>query len=540
MLLSGLTSGLSAQDQRKHFVYFKDKANSPYSLAQPSAYLSEAALKRRENQRISLTTRDLPVNPAYVTQLKKAGVEVWYKSKWFNGAVISCDSTQLAQVMALPFVKNATVLEKKTQGNQPEKFNELPASNLRTAAQPADYGPSFRQADMLGVTRLHDEGYRGEGMTIAVFDAGFPGVNTAQPFAHLFQNNQVKGTFDFVRKNPDVYLDNSHGTNSLSCIGAYQPGKFIGTAYKADFYLFITEYAPSEHRIEEYNWLMAAEYADSAGVDVINSSLGYTTFDFPSASYTYQDLDGKTAVITRAADLAASTGMLVVNSAGNEGRPNNPWHYIGAPADGDSVLAVGAVNSDGFKADFSSFGPTADGRIKPNVSAQGVSTAVVSANGSIAQASGTSFASPVLAGMATAFWQAFPYLTNMEVIQYLQASATQANNPDNELGYGIPNYNRANTLVEQQFGTGKNIIAFPNPLNGDQALQFDFEDNGINGEVAVKIFDRLGRLVEEKTLYKRMRENLSFKFNSNLNAGMYILKVTYGNQVRTHRLIKLQ
>ena len=249
-------------------------------------------------------------------------------------------------------------------------------------------------------------------------------------------------------------------------------------------------------------------------------------------------MDGNTTIITRAADLAAATGMLVVNSAGNEG--DDAWHFIGAPADGDSVLAVGAVDSSGVKAGFSSFGPSFDGRIKPNLSAQGAGAAVVFPNGAIGRNSGTSFAGPILAGMATAFWQAYPYLTNMEVIQYLQASATRANNPDNNVGYGIPNYNRAKAIVDQQFGTGNNIITFPNPLGRDQALTLDFENNGITGDVQVKIFDRVGRLVEEKSLYKKMRENVSFKFNSSLNAGVYILQVLYGNQVRTHRLIKLQ
>lgn len=538
LFLSTFFTEIQAQTQHKHFVYFKDKINTPYSLSNPKAFLSDAALSRRQNQNIKLNNRDLPVNPAYVSALKNAGVNVVYKSKWFNGAVILCDSAKLLQVSALPFIKSAATLERSHPSQSPEKFKDKPVNSQRTSADRRQYGIAYNQAEMIGATRLHDEGFHGEGKTIAVFDAGFPGVNSVQPFAHLFQNGQVKGVYNFVENTPDVYKDSSHGTMTLSCIGAYLPGSYIGTAYKSDFYLFVTEYAPSEQHIEEFNWLIAAEYADSAGVDVINSSLGYTTFDYPSASYTYADMNGNTAVITKAADFAAATGMLVVNSAGNDG--DDGWHYIGAPADADSILSVGAVDSLGFKAGFSSFGPTVDGRIKPNVSTQGALSAVVYPNGQVGRNNGTSFSSPIMAGMAAAFWQAFPYLTNMEVIKYLQQSASLANKPNNELGYGIPNYSKARFLVEQQFGSGSNINTFPNPLGKDQNLVLDFEDDGVNGLVQVKIFDRVGRLVDDITVQKKMRESVSVKIDPQLNAGVYIMQVLYGSNIRTHRLVKLQ
>jgi subtilisin family serine protease len=243
-------------------------------------------------------------------------------------------------------------------------------------------------------------------------------------------------------------------------------------------------------------------------------------------------------VVTKAADMAAATGMLVVSSAGNDG--SNGWHFISAPADGDSVLAVGAVDSIGFKAGFSSFGPSFDGRIKPNLSAQGYLAAVVFPGGQVGRSNGTSFSCPILAGMATAFWQAFPYLTNMEVIKYLQQSASLAKNPNNELGFGIPNYNNAKFLVEQQFGTGNNINTYPNPLGKDQNLVLDFDDDGVNGLVQVKIFDRVGRLVDDITVQKKMRKPVSVKIDPQLNGGFYIMQIFYGSNVRTQRLIKLQ
>lgn len=541
LFLSSLVFSAQAQTQRKHFVYFKDKANSPYSLSNPKAYLSQAALQRRENQGINLTTRDLPVNPAYIMQLKNTGVQVLYKSKWFNGAVVFCDSAKLAQINTLPFVKNSTTLNRTKPTNQsPAKFPEKPSSNLRVAADRSQYGIAFRQAEMVGATRLHDQGFHGEGKTIAVFDAGFPGVNTAKPFKHLYDNGQIKGTFNYLEKITDVYKESSHGTQTLSCIGAYQPGLFIGTSYKSNFFLFITEddRFRDEQRIEEFNWAIAAEYSDSAGVDVISSSLGYTEFDFPSASYTYADMDGNTTIITRAADMAAATGILVVNSAGNDG--NNGWHYLSAPSDGDSVLAVGAVDSTGFKAGFSSFGPASDGRIKPNVSAQGILAAVVLPNGQVGRANGTSFSCPIMAGMATAFWQAYPFLTNMEVIKYLQQSATQAKNPDNNLGYGIPNYSQAKALVDAQFGITNNIGVTPNPLLANQEILLDFDNEAVFGAIQVKIFDRVGRLVEDQTVQKKMRQPVSLKMSSKIDAGIYIMQVMWGDQVRTQRLIKLQ
>jgi subtilisin family serine protease len=285
-----------------------------------------------------------------------------------------------------------------------------PAKNLRT--QVLDYGLSTNQVSMIGADIMHQQGFTGKGMSIAVFDSGFRNAHLLPAFRHVFTSNRILATYDFVNKEESVYEDDEHGLRVFSAMAAYVPGQIIGTAYEAEYLLFRTEDASSEFRIEEINWLLAAEYADSAGVDVINSSLGYNYFSNPGMNYSRADMDGNTALVTRAADMAAATGMLVVVSAGNEG--DDPWQTVAAPADADSVLSVGAVDRDGLYATFSSRGPTADGRIKPEVVAQGRGTVLSAASGNTVSSNGTSYSSPVLAGMATGFWQAYPHLTNME------------------------------------------------------------------------------------------------------------------------------
>ncbi|UOQ70862.1 S8 family serine peptidase [Hymenobacter cellulosilyticus] len=315
---------------RKHLIYFRDKANTPFSTTQPQAFLSARSLERRTRQNISVQPRDLPVSPGYVAQLKALpGTQLWYTSRWFNAAVVACDSTTLAAVQALPFVRSVVTLNRnqaglRKRGPQPE----VVPPPQRPGASPADYGSAYEQAQMIGAVTMHNANFRGEGLQIAVFDAGFPGVNQIPAFAPLFQERRLASTFNFVDKSGDVFQRNDHGTNCLSTMAANQSGFFIGTAPKATYHLCITEDVSSEHPVEEMNWLIAAEYADSVGVDIISSSLGYNTFDLPSTGYTYADMNGRRAISTRAAAAAARVGILVVNSAGNEGA--NGWRYITA------------------------------------------------------------------------------------------------------------------------------------------------------------------------------------------------------------------
>lgn len=534
LLLLAPAYAQEATPEQKRLIYFTDKKDSPYSLQQPLQYLSQKALDRRQRQSISLKERDLPVNPAYVNGLKSKGAKVWYTSRWFNAAVVQCSDAKLAELEALPYVKSSTTLNRiavpkdNTLGTI-ESIAVAAVSESRTT-----FGPSYHQANMLGSVALHDNGFKGEGMTIAVLDAGFPGVNTINAFSHLFQKNRVKGTFDFVLKQNNVYGAHSHGTSVLSTMAAYEPGKIVGTAYEANYILLRTEDAATEHNIEEINWLLGAEYADSAGADVINSSLGYNTFDSPSRSYTYAEMDGNTSLVAKAADLAAAVGILVVTSAGNEG--NKTWKYIASPADADSVLTVGAVDSLGVKASFSSFGPSADGRIKPDVVALGLRAYVLSASGNLVKSNGTSFSGPIMAGFAASLWQASPTKTNFEMIQLIRQSGSQANNPDNSIGYGIPNYSRTLTSLGNLPGPDKVMIT--NPVT-DKPVILILGQEWLSRPLEIQILDATGKSLLRQQVKQPVLEQ-QLKLNPySLAKGLYLCRVSNGLSVTTIRFIKL-
>ncbi|MCX2739194.1 S8 family serine peptidase [Pontibacter anaerobius] len=534
-------SGNTDGEEQKRLVYFTDKNNTPFSLSKPLEFLSPKALQRRSRQNIPLTNRDLPVNPVYVSGLQEAGVRVWYTSRWFNAAVVQCSDAQLQQLESLAYVQRTQTLNRvagAAGAMQQETEQELVVTSEEAAGWPVlereDYGLAFHQADMLGADELHMDNYTGAGMTIAVFDAGFPEVPNVSAFSHLFQNNQLQATYDFVQKQESVFGADAHGTAVLSTMAAYVPGTMVGTAFGANYLLLRTEDAATEHNIEEVNWLLAAEFADSAGADVINSSLGYTVFDSPSRSYTYQDLDGNTSIVSKAADFAAAAGMLVVVSAGNEGNKN--WRYISAPADGDSVLAVGAVDSLGVKALFSSFGPTADGRIKPDVVALGQQAYFILPNGRLAQGNGTSFAGPIMAGFAASLWQAHPFKTNIEMIELLRSSGSNAENPDNSIGYGIPNYSRTITSLPELI-TGESLY-ITNPVGREPIILY-LGQEWLQQLVEVQVLDGTGKQVYRQSINQPGQEQPLKLQPQDLRNGLYLCRVRSGNRVATLRFIKL-
>ncbi|WP_305005198.1 S8 family serine peptidase [Hymenobacter aranciens] len=524
---------------RRHLVYFRDKANSPYAVSRPQEFLSARALARRSRQNIAVVARDLPVNPSYVAQVRGvAGVRLLYTSRWFNSAVVSCDSTALRAIAALPSVRQAQTLSKNPKpyrGSTP-----TPAANTanRTAGTRAQYGPAFKQNDLIGAIAMHDAGFRGEGMQIAVFDAGFPGVDQIPALAHLFAENRVLGTRNFVDGNKSVYLRNNHGTNCLSTIAGNREGFYIGTAPKASFYLCITEDASSEHPVEEANWLAAAEYADSVGVDIISSSLGYSEFDAPSTSYVYADMNGHTAISTRAATMAARVGMLVVSAAGNEG--NSAWRYITAPADADSIMTVGAVDSMGRRASFSSYGPTADGRVKPTLVSMGLNSAVLSPAGNVVRGSGTSFACPILAGMIAGVWQANPTLTAQQIIQALSSTSSQPGTPNSSLGYGLPNFTGANTFAKTLKPPTPEpgdtpFAVYPNPTD-DGMLQMTVPLNLRGQPLQVRIIDSRGRLVTTREVTAAAAvEQLPLP---GIAKGLYICQIIYGKDKQSVQFVR--
>ncbi|RSK49850.1 S8 family serine peptidase [Hymenobacter rigui] len=528
---------------RKHLVYFKDKAGTPFTVTNPQAFLSARAIQRRQRQNIAILPRDLPVSPAYVQQVKAVpGTQLWYTSRWFNAAIVACDSATLQQVQALSCVRSAQTLNRGVAGTRKPKGDDADEPQALERGTRSQYGKAYTQAQMLGAVQMHDAGYRGEGMQIAVFDAGFPGVNTASEFTSIFQDQRLASTFNVVEKTTQVYQRDSHGTHCLSTIGGDQSGLFIGTAPKATFRLFLTEDIFSEHPVEEANWLIAAEKADSAGVDIISSSLGYSTFDYPSIDYTYANMNGRTALSTRAATVAARVGMVVVSSAGNEG--NNNWHYITAPADADSILTVGATDSLSVVAGFSSRGPTADGRIKPNLAAMGVQTAIVTPSGVVTRGNGTSYSCPVLAGMVAGFWQANPTLTAQQVISFLQRSGTRALTPNDDTGYGIPNFVRAYNLANPSAPLAaappaprQDLLIYPNPSKDDELylqLAVDFQSTPLQ----VLIFDARGALVAEQRIAPTSSAAVRLHPGV-LTKGIYTCRVSNGREQRTVRFVKL-
>jgi serine protease AprX len=534
---------------RKHLVYFRDKAGTPFTTSQPEVFLSARAVQRRTRQGIAVQPRDLPVTPAYVTQLKAVpGAAVWYTSRWFNAAVVSCDSATLRNLQALPFVRGAQTLNRSANPAEPvirprSSVEDPQPPQQRPQSDPV-YGIAYEQALMIGAVPMHNAGFRGEGMQIAVFDAGFPGVDQSGPFEALRNEGRLVDAYNFVERNPAVYGRNSHGTHCLSTMAANAPGTFVGTAPKATFRLYLTENIVGENPIEEVNWLLAAERADSAGVDVISSSLGYNLFDVPYGNYSYADLNGRTAVSTRAATIAARVGMIVVSSAGNEG--NTSWQRILAPADADSILAVGAVDALRNRIGFSSTGPSADGRIKPNLAAQGHQTAIVNVAGEPTRGSGTSYSCPVLAGMVACFWQANPTLSAQQVISFLQRSGSQATSPDNLLGYGIPNfvtaYNLANPGAPLSASGPKpeagQLLVYPNPIK-DNELYLQLSEFFYGKPLCVRFYDARGALVAEHTLAATSAPAVRLTPGA-LGKGVYTCHVSAGEKIRrTVRFVKL-
>lgn len=544
-----LTSDLVAQTPMKYWVQFTDKGNSTFTISNPSAYLSTRALQRRTNQVIPIDSLDLPVSPLYVAGVATTGVTVHAQSKWLNGVVIiTSDTNALITIAGLPYVVGITFVGLRTanvtEGRKfsDETFSPVDGANQRTGdvhSMMLNYGTSFDQANQIGAVCLHNAGFTGAGMVIAVIDAGFRDVDIHPIFDSLHINGQILGTWDFVAGDTSVYEDNPHGAMVLSCIGGNIADTLVGTAPHASFWLLRSEEAATEYIVEEYLWSCAAEYADSVGADLINSSLGYTAFDDPAQNHVYGDMNGDIAPSTRAADFAASRGMVVVNSAGNSGQ--NPWFYIGAPADADSILAVGAVNAAGTIAGFSSHGPTADGDIKPDACARGENTVVVDLNGMIQTGNGTSFASPVLCGAVACLWQAHPTMNNMTIVNTVRQAGSQFATPDSAYGFGIPDLCAANLFLSGSSfvpGSADQIVSISsNPFNS--AFSFTFY-SAVEQNVTVRITDARGRLVTEELMYAASSTLNYYTINQLdvLADGLYVLSVITEDAVMTKNIVK--
>lgn len=521
--------------QQDAWVYFIDKPDAATYLANPLTMLTQKSLDRRTAQNIALDVKDVPIFPSYITQITNAtGITVMAKSKWLNALHIRGSVTDIQQLASLTFVNNIQFADKTLNSgalpkNASSQSYQAVNKTLDTQITFA-YGNSSNQISMLGGDLLHQQDFTGTGKTIAVLDAGFPGVNTAVPFQRLFTNNLILGGYNYVDQSTNFYTGGSHGTLVLSTMGGYVENSLVGTAPDASYYLFITEDVASENPVEESYWVEAAEEADRLGVDIINTSLGYFGYDNPNYSYSYEDMNGITAFASRGADVAFSRGIICVTSGGNTGSTANA--HIAVPAESLHTLAVGAVTASGFYASFSSIGPTFDGRVKPEVAAQGVQAVVSDPTGAIGLANGTSFSGPITAGMVACLWQALPTKTNAEIIQIIKQSASIYANPTPQLGYGIPNYNTAlsTTLGINAVENGI-VMLYPNPAN--DILNFNIQRFSANA--IIEIYSALGQRVLET---KVASANGSITV-SPLSSGIYFCRITSGTSTSIIKFIKL-
>ncbi len=498
-------SPLLAQED-KYWVRFTDKDQTPYTLQSPEAFLSQRAIERRENHGIPLDEKDLPVDPSYRDSIRAhPSVEVLHSSRWFNAITVHCtDSLHMDSIDTYSFVASKEKVRSFTvprptkpvfRAGSPRSTDEGEKSEWHGELDP---GEAQDQLSMLGVDHLLKAGYKGQGIRIGVLDAGFPDVGSMDAFSKIFKEGGYIAGFDAVEGDRYPFRGHAHGRAVLSILAAYKEGEMLGAAPEASYILCRTENGAHEYRVEEHNWIAAAEFADSAGVDILSTSLGYTTFDDSTQDYAPSDMDGESTMITKGADIAASRGILVVNSAGNYAQTS--WGTIGAPADGDSVLAVGSVANDSSWSSFSSTGPSADGRIKPDVTAMGEGTAFLGGDGKVYRGNGTSFSAPLICGGAATLWSAHPQLKPQELFKLLRKYGHRHTNPNNRSGYGIPDLYRAHlelSGVEMADGGKDRLLSIsPNPFQKRVELHLYAAESR---EVQFKWFDPLGRLLEKES-----------------------------------------
>ncbi|MFT3794214.1 S8 family serine peptidase [Flavobacterium sp.] len=523
-------AAMTVFSQEDAWVYFNAKPNSATFLANPLTMLTQRSLDRRTVQNIPLDFQDVPIHQPYVDQVEAAtGITVMAKSKWFNAVHVRGSQSQINTLDNLAFVDHIEFanpdLNIAGRTASPKKLKKV-NKTFETLVD-FNYGDSGNQIEMLNGHLLHQQNFTGLGKVIAVMDGGFPGVNTASTFARLRDNNRILGGYDYVNRNANFYSGISHGTMVLSTMGGYKNNQLVGTAPDASYYLYITEDGENEGPLEESLWVEAAEEADRLGVDIITTSLGYSNFDNPDYSHTYEDMNGTTAFISRGLNIAYSRGMICVVSAGNEG--NDDWFYITAPADATHALTIGAVDENGNYAVFSSHGPSFDGRVKPDVVAQGQGSVVSNPSGSITTANGTSFSGPIIAGMVASFWQALPNATNEEIMQMVKESAHLYNNPNDELGYGIPNFAQAlaNVLGLPKINATTYVV-YPNPAGNTVSVSLPSESGNIT------LYNSIG----QKMLQQYVSDQNSVISLEALHSGMYLYTIEAAGHTQNGKLIK--
>jgi serine protease AprX len=519
----------------KLIVQLKDKGSNTFSLSNPSQFLSARALQRRTRYNIPIDSTDLPVTQRYIDSIKLSGsVSILSTSKWLNQVLIqTIDQNALNKIRSYPFVKNVQSIGLRSANvAAPEKFKEevkplvQPAQgNLRTEADVYNYGSNYAQVHIHEGEFLHNKGYHGENIQFTILDAGFNQYKTITAFDSIRMNGQVLGERDFVAFDNSVNEDDSHGMFCLSILSANWPGRMIGTAPKANYWLVRTENAATEYPIEEHNWVVGAEFADSTGCDMISSSLGYNVFDDPTFNHTYNDFYKNSTMVTQGATIAAKKGMIVMNSAGNEG--GNTWKYLIFPSDADSVCAVGAVTATGAIAGFSSYGYP--GKVKPNIVSVGQGTVIAGFNNQPSSGNGTSFSNPNVAGLIACLWQAFPTFNNMKILDAVYRSSDRYNNPDNRYGFGIPNFRIAYQLLKHDQNVAlygnTTLLATPDPFTSQIDATFIGQ---ATGAAKLDLLNSSGQVIATQNFTIEKEEVYKYTFNNlgGLPKGAYTLRYT--------------
>jgi len=525
-----MASGQTVNYPYYYRVYFKDKGDyNPLSYTLAELFSARAVERREKDGITSPDLRDLPVNSQYLMQVGSIGLKLHCSSRWLNSALFkSASPSDIPKIVALPFVAGVRVVKKPAaKGSRNDK--------LDFSLDYAELPPFDRPLTMVNAYTVLNSGFNGKGILVAVLDGGFENGDKISSLNHLHNRNGIITTRNFVDNNNSVYHSSNHGTAVLSILAGNIDGQIEGTAQGANFLLLRTEDTASEFPCEEDFWAAGAEYADSCGADVISSSLGYSTFDDASMNYITSDLDGNTAFVTRAADIAASKGILVVNSAGNE--RSKPWKQIICPSDGDSVLAAGAVDGNNLIASFSSAGPSSDRRIKPDLSALGLSIPVQTAATTVGRSSGTSFSCPVLSGMAASLMQAVPLARSADILVALRQSADRYNKPDSLYGYGIPDMSKALSILQEIFVRVPDgeVSAGPNPTSGDIELVFSTPP----GSLAIEIYSMTGKMIFTQHYPEYAGRRINIEALQNREQGIYLIRLIKASGSNVLKIIKV-
>ncbi|MFN8415782.1 MAG: S8 family peptidase [Cytophagaceae bacterium] len=501
-------------------VFFKDKLLSSFSVSQPEQYLSPRAIQKRSQNQIEIDTIDLPVNSTYLEDLQLSGANILYSLKWFNAAVITYPLTNHNTIFTKAYIDHIDVLMSSTLGGT------LSSSNTLT-----DYANSKNVLDYMDVPYMHQSGYRGNGVLIGIIDSGFEGVDTLSIYKNLRTQNRIVYSYDVADQESDVYNDHLHGTYILSVLAADSSGYYVGVAPDASFVLLRSEISNRELRIEEYNWVKALEIADSCGVDVVNTSLGYNQFDIPHQSYTTNEMDGSTSICAQGSYLAYKKGMILVVSAGNEG--NKSWQKITTPGDSPYVITVGSVDYSGTKSDFSSVGPTATGTIKPDVVAIGNTFPCIGPDGNIKITGGTSLSAPMITGLIAGLLQQYPNVSPTVMMELLRRSGSNFQDPNNQIGYGVPTFIRASRTFALH-NNGQSIYVYPNPAEVGVTPKLTLPSSKYN----VRIYNTSGALMLDNEIESIWGiADLPNEMNQWIT-GMYLIVIHNGSDVQTIRWVK--